>query len=70
MHPLTLPPFLPTSFLFTDSVDGSGCLRHFHNLASWFGRTYFGYNPGNPIDIDTLKKKIVDIVEGILINSY
>lgn len=52
------------------SVDGSGGLRHFHNLARWFGRKYVGVSPGNPIDVNDLRQNLIDVVEGISLDEY
>lgn len=52
------------------SVDGSGNLRHFYNLAHWYGRNYVGLNVYNPIDVKLLYKTIVDAIEGTNLNEF
>ena len=52
------------------SIDGSGGLRHFHNLANWFGRVYKNLSPSNPIDAQKLKNDLVGYIENISLNQY
>lgn len=52
------------------SVDGSGSLRHFFNLAHWYGRKYIGLNVNNPIDISSLMVTIESAIEEINLNQY
>jgi len=51
-------------------VDGSGGLRHFHNLANWYGRKYVNLVPSNPVRVETLYKEISDIIAQIDISKY
>lgn len=52
------------------SIDGSGIQRHFHNLARWYGRTYYGINCNNPINVNSLRIDIVRAIEAIKLDSY
>ena len=52
------------------SVDGSGGLRHFYNLANWYGRKYVGLNVNNPIDIPSLMSTIVQTIEETDLSQY
>lgn len=52
------------------SVDGSGGLRHFHNLAHWYGRKYVNLVPSNPVRVETLYTEILDIIAEIDIDKY
>ena len=52
------------------SIDGSGGLRHFHNLARWYGRVYQGIDCSNPVSISDVISRMVNIVENIDLNSY
>lgn len=52
------------------SVDGSAGLRHFSNLAHWYGRSYHGLSPSNPIDAVLLKEELRHIIEEIPLDSY
>ena len=52
------------------SVDGSGGLRHFHNLAHWFGRVYKNLSPSNPIEAQQLKTDLIGYIEDIKLDRY
>eukprot|EP01036_Dinobryon_divergens_P033044 gene33044-42754_t len=51
-------------------VDGSSVNRHFHNLASWFGRDYHGESVGNPVDSGMLLRLLQDIISRMDLNQY
>jgi hypothetical protein len=51
-------------------VDGSGVNRHFHNLASWYGRTYRGVDITNPIDVQQLIEIVTQEITHIDLNQY
>ena len=44
--------------------------RHFHNLASWFGREYHGESAGNPVDAGMLLQLLKEIINRMDINRY
>jgi hypothetical protein len=44
--------------------------RHFHNLASWFGREYHGESVGNPVDAGMLLQLLKEIINRMDINRY
>ena len=52
------------------SVDGSGGLRHFHNLAHWYGRRYVNLTPSNPVRVEALYKELAQIIAAIDISKY
>ena len=51
-------------------VDGSGVNRHFHNLASWFGRKYVDIPTPNPVDVNIILQTVRRIVEAMNLDSY
>ena len=51
-------------------IDGSGGNRHFHNLAHWFGREYYGEQVSNPIDVNMVKTMLTNIINKMDIDSY
>jgi EGF domain-specific O-GlcNAc transferase len=51
-------------------VDGSAANRHFHNLASWYGRSYRGETMSNPIPTGQLLNMIRNAIVNIDSNSY
>jgi len=52
------------------SVDGSSVNRHFHNLAHWFGRTYYGVPCSNPIDIPRILGIVRNAIDSIDVEKY
>lgn len=52
------------------SLDGSGVNRHFHNLAHWYGRKYYGLDVTNPVNIAHVIETVRSIVRSIDINKY
>jgi hypothetical protein len=51
-------------------VDGSGANRHFHNLATWYGRKYEGISISNPVNIPQLLDAVRRHVNSIDLNTY
>jgi hypothetical protein len=51
-------------------VDGSEENRHFHNLAHWFGRTYYDVPATNPVNVNEIVGKVRAAIQSIDINSY
>ncbi len=51
-------------------VDGSAANRHFHNLASWYGRSYTGETINNPINTRELLQLIRQAITSINANTY
>lgn len=51
-------------------IDGSMGNRHFHNLASWYGRTYQEVVANNPIHIPTLLGQVREVIKNIDISKY
>jgi EGF domain-specific O-GlcNAc transferase len=46
-------------------IDGSGANRHFHNLASWYGRNYVSVAPSNPMN----PMELISILEHIILTT-
>ena len=44
--------------------------RHFHNLASWFGRVYEGVPVGNPVEPSMLLRLVRDTILRIDMSKY
>lgn len=51
-------------------IDGSSGNRHFHNLASWYGRRYQGVQMSNPVDVAAIVQLVREHIEAIGITSY
>lgn len=51
-------------------VDGSSANRHFHNLASWYGRQYEGIPMGNPVNPQELLDIVKRNIKKLKFNSY
>ena len=51
-------------------VDGSGANRHFHNLASWFGRKYVDVSSNNPVNIADIVNRVRTVVSEMNLDSY
>eukprot|EP01041_Mallomonas_annulata_P009040 gene9040-18722_t len=51
-------------------VDGSGGNRHFHNLASWYGRSYTGESFDNPVTVQRLVDLVSTVISQMDLNSY
>jgi hypothetical protein len=51
-------------------VDGSGANRHFHNLASWYGRDYSGESINNPINTGELLKLVREAIRKLDASRY
>jgi hypothetical protein len=51
-------------------IDGSSSNRHFHNLASWYGRRYQEVQMPNPVDVRAVVQIVTEHIEALDINSY
>lgn len=51
-------------------IDGSGANKHFHNLASWYGRKYVELTLDNPVPVDDLYDNIRKEISGMDLNSW
>ena len=68
MHSIFMPD---RSVLIELFVDGSSANRHFHNLASWYGRPYIGEKSmSNPVDLGKINSFVKNALGKINPDSY
>ena len=51
-------------------VDGSSPNRHFHNIASWYGRKYYQLIVSNPVEIEQVLGILRQAVSELDIHAY
>jgi len=53
-------------------ISNSGANRHFHNLASWYGRRYVPVDPGGGdiINVDWLYSSVADEIEKLDLSAW
>ena len=44
--------------------------RHFHNMASWFGRPYHGESSSNPVDVRRIVDRARDMIAAMDLTKY